>query len=264
MGKTPKGQGRLGQLGSFRGGLAELPQAIVTKLRTLGVSLHQQWQVIKLSYDGQAYHIHAHTPAGAQVITAAKVVLAIPAYSCAQVLAELSPIASGELGTIYYPPVACVALGYPLSALRRSLVGFGNLIPRGQGIRTLGTIWASSLFPDRAPAGYQLLLNFIGGSTDPQIAQLTTDEIVTAVDQDLRQTLLQPSAPEPIVLAVHLWQRAIPQYDLHHVERMAVIAKELSQYPHLYLVSNFTDGVAVGDCVRRGIETAKQLLSSGQ
>ena len=80
------------------------------------------------------------------------------------------------LQKIYYPPIVGVWAAYPDNAFRVlpllflfmltplpqvKLDGFGHLIPRSTKIRTLGSIWASTLFPVQLqPASSSLFLHF--------------------------------------------------------------------------------------------------------
>ena len=251
---------RAGELGSFRGGLQTLPKAIASHL---GEVMKLKWHLINIHpTQHQTYIAEFSTPDGPQQIETRTIALTTPAYVCAELLKPLQPQVASALNQFYYPPVACVVLAYPVSALKVKVDGFGNLIPRGQGIRTLGTIWSSTLFPGRAPQGWQIFTNFIGGATDPQIAELSSEDIVAQVHQDLCQTLLKPDAPLAKVLAVHLWSRAIPQYNLGHYHKLDRIHRGLTSLPGLYLCTNYIGGVALGDCVRRATEVATEICQS--
>ena len=249
--RIPKTQ--RGELGSFREGLEALPKAIAAEL---GDALKLQWHLISLRRtERQTYLAEFSTPSGPTRVESRTVILATPSYVSADLLESLNSELSERLRGFPYPSVACVALGYPTEAFSGDMQGFGNLIPRGQGIRTLGTIWSSSLFPGRTPKGWHLLINFIGGATDPEIANLDREQIVNIVHADIHKTLLRQDV-KPKVLAVHLWKRAIPQYNLGHLERLEGIERALTNSPGLYLCSNFSDSVALGECVRRAGETA--------
>ena len=246
-----------GELGSFKGGLKALPEAIAAQL---GDRLKLNWHLTRLDRtERETYIAVFSTPDGQQEVEARTVVLTTPAYITAELLQPLQPEVSSVLQAFTYPTVACVVLAYPLSDVKGKLVGFGNLIPRGQGIRTLGTIWTSSLFADRAPAGWQTLSSYIGGATDSEIANLDAEQIVREVHRDLSRILLKPEAAQPKVLAVNVWKRAIPQYNLGHFDRLEQIENGLKSLPGMYLCSNYVGGVALGDCVRRGFERAQEV-----
>ena len=66
---------------------------------------------------------------------------------------------------------------------------FGVLIPRGQGIRSLGIVFESALFDGRAPKGHILPEVMLGGGIDPAIANLTDEALRDLVLQELQQVL---------------------------------------------------------------------------
>jgi oxygen-dependent protoporphyrinogen oxidase len=251
---------KAGELGSFRQGIKMLPEAIAAKLRDQGTAVKQQWTLISLEKQGEIYISKFDTPIGEETVRSRSVVLSTPAYVTAKLLQDYLPAASQALNEIFYPTVACVVMAYPKSEFAYDMKGFGNLIPRTQGVRTLGTIWSSSLFAGRAPEGWQLLLNFIGGTLDPALAKLSEPEIIAAVHQDLKRTILRPDTKaEPKAIAVHVWDKAIPQYEIGHLDRLATVEKELQKSQGLYVSANFIGGVALGDCIKRSLQEATKI-----
>ncbi|QGT77919.1 protoporphyrinogen oxidase [Guyparkeria halophila] len=189
---------------------------------------------------------------------ARRLVLATPAHVGAKLLRPLDPMLAEPLDEIVYPPVASVALGFPSGVLAHPLDGFGVLIPRREGRRTLGALFSSTLFPNRAPHGHKLITAFIGGRQDPEALGMSDTELVRQVGKDLGDLL--GIEGQPVWQRVSRWERAIPQYELGHLARIERLDQALEQHPGLSLIGNWRGGIAVGDCLENGQALAKRIL----
>ena len=143
------------------------------------------------------------------------------------------------------------------SAIR--LEGFGFLVPRGQKVRTLGTVWNSSLFPGRAREGTVTMTSFIGGATDVDIVQHSEEEIARIV-QDENAHILGITGP-PIETAVWGYPRALPQYNLGHGHIVEAIRDAERDNPGLFFAGNYLEGPAIGKCVENGFHTAEAVTN---
>lgn len=189
---------------------------------------------------------------------AESLVLAVPAPVAARLLAPLAPALAEPLAAIAYPPVNAIALGFREQDIAHSLDGFGVLIPRSEGRRTLGALFSSTLFPNRAPAGHKLLNVFIGGRQDPGATDGDDAAQVAQVIDDLRDLL--GIHGEPVWQKVTRWPQAIPQYELGHLERIAALDAALQGHPGLHLAGNWRGGIAVGDCLENGRLLGARLM----
>lgn len=263
-----------GNPGSFREGLSTLPKAIS---KEMGDKINLEWKATKIEKTSNGYTVTFQTPSGEKIVSAKSVVSTIPAHSISDVLQPVMPESKSifekvrsEIDRIgvYHPPVAAVTVAYPKTSFKdvelpngfgnlQNLPGFGSLNPRSEGVRTLGTLWSSSLFPGRAPKDYNLLLNYIGGSRDIGLADLSEEEIIAEVDKGCRTVLLKDDAPEPKVLGLKIWPTAIPQYELGHLPLIKELEDAESKLPGLWVCGNYRTGVAFPDCVTYGYEHAK-------
>jgi oxygen-dependent protoporphyrinogen oxidase len=174
-------------------------------------------------------------------------VLAVPADAAAGLVRQLAPAAAQALDAIPYSPVAVVASAYRRADVQHPLDGFGFLAPRKEGRPILGTLFSSSMFDGRAPADTVLLTTFVGGSRHPELARASADAIAQQVGRELAALL---GAATPQWREVVQWPRAIPQYTLGHLERIAAVERAEADVSGLFFRSNYRGGVSVGDCIK--------------
>lgn len=227
------------RLVSFRNGLQMLPLKVAD---LLGDALHSGCIVERIHREGDLWVAEA----AGQSWRASRLVLAVPAYVAAQLLTPLHAELAAELDAIPYPSVMTMALGFAQAQVAHALDGFGMLIPRKLGLETLGVLFSSTIFPGRAPAGQVLLTAFIGGAQN---------DIGARPDAALLSTVVQEISPAlgisgtPHFVHARRWQRAIPQYERGHLDRIRRIDAALATLPGLAFRANWRDGVALGDCI---------------
>jgi oxygen-dependent protoporphyrinogen oxidase len=237
---------------SFREGLAELPRKLAGEIGDIRTGVAAQ----RIVRTGSGFRVE--TSAGP--VEAARVVLAVPADAAARLLEEATSGASRLLAEIPYAAVAVISLGWRREEVGHPLDGFGFLAPRKEGLRLLGCLFPSEIFPGRAPAGHVALAAFAGGRTDPELAGWDEDRIVATAVDELRAPLSLRGGPA--FRLVRRWPRAIPQYELGHgrfVERAREIEHSL---PGLRLAGNFLGGVSVPDCIRNATALGGEILGS--
>ena len=195
-------------------------------------------------------------------IEADAVVLAGPASESADLLRSFEPTAAAILATIPTAPLAVLCLGYDeraLAAERGPLNGFGFLVPRSEGPSILGALWETSIYAGRAPEGKALVRVMIGGATNRDAVDLTDEELLSVVGQDLRRTMGVRIAPEFVHIFRH--RRGIPQYTLGHDKRLARIEARLQEHPGLFLAGNSYRGVSINACIEDAPAVARRVAA---
>jgi oxygen-dependent protoporphyrinogen oxidase len=244
------------QLWSFREGLRALIEGLAESIGDrllLGVDVSRV-ALERSAHGPVAWKVRAGS---GEAWTADAVVLTCPAYEQAALLADLDPALAELIAGIPYNGVAVVALGYEKQAVKAPLDGFGFIVPQRSRRDVLGVQWCSSIFPDRAPAGCVLLRAMCGGWHRAEMVGWSDDRILGAVRQELDR-LMGITAP-PCFHTIIRWDRAIPQYQLGHLERIGRIEERAGRWPGLFPAGNAYHGVAINDCTQQSAVLARKV-----
>ena len=237
---------------SFPGGLGELTEAIVRTLRSRDpsearIALRKASAAVRLSRSpsGKGFTIDL---AGGETVAADALIVATPAYVAGELLHEVDRDLSMRLGEIEYGSSVTVSVAYPSSAVGRALTGTGYVVPRIRKRPVLACTWSSAKFPGRAPEGYALFRVFLGGAGRGSYVSAEDAELREIVANEMRD-VMGIHVP-PVLERITRFDRAMTQYHVGHLDRVAAIQAAASRIPFLYLAGAAYGGVGIPDCIR--------------
>lgn len=254
---------------SFQGGMQTL---IDTVCKQFGEDeLKLQSKVLSLSYshdmDSQLKDwsvSYASNGKHAQALPFDAVVMTAPVSDLKQMEFKIrgNPFSLDFLPEVNYLPVSLMITTFKKANVKRPLEGFGVLIPskeRSNGLKTLGTLFSSMMFPDRSPSDLYLYTTFIGGSRDRELAKASTDELKQIVSSDLQQLL--GAEGEPHSLKHVFWSKAFPLYGRNYDIVLGAVEKIEQDLPGFFYAGNHKDGLSVGKALASGCNAADMVIS---
>jgi oxygen-dependent protoporphyrinogen oxidase len=131
------------------------------------------------------------------------------------------------------------------------------LIPKVEGFKILGTIFSSSLFPNRAPAGHLTLTSYVGGERFPELASLPSEKLFALTCEDLR--VLLGVKGKPTFQHCVFYPRAIPQYNVGYGRYRAQMSDIEHNAPGLFLAGHYRDGISLSDTIVSACNVADRV-----
>ena len=251
---------------SFRNGLSTLAERLVERSQREGVRIELNAEVaavegpFEAGSEGAAWRIHI---ADGTVYPADTLVSTLDAQSLSTHLGTRLPRSASRLGAIAYSRLAVVLQAFHTEREDAAPRGFGVLIPRGEGFRSLGVLYLSSLFPSRVPGGLALTTSFFGGALDPSLPDLTESGLLALAEAEVRR--LHPALGPRTHGRVLKWPAALPRLPLGHHATLTLLDEDLAEVnaggerPRLVVTGSWRDGLGLGERIARAEELAPAL-----
>lgn len=247
---------RWGLFVSFRRGMRTLVEALEARLGD-SAGLGTAVAGLTRTTDGRRWQLRTADGSG---LAADAVVLATPAFAAGRMLEPFAPELARRLEGIGYTSAATVNLAWRASDCESVPRGFGFVVPSIERRKIIAATFSSLKFAGRAPEGKILMRAFLGGALQDRMTQLDDQAMVDAARDEFRALL--GIAAEPILARVRRWEKAMPQYTVGHLARVAEIERELAELPALALAGAAYRGVGVPDCVHSGEQAAEAVFSN--
>lgn len=194
-------------------------------------------------------------------IDADAVVLTVPDFAAAPLLAPLEPAVATDLAGVEYTSAIMVTLAVPKAAIGRPLDGSGVLVDRREGRLVTAASWASSKWAHYDRPDTALLRVSAGRHDDPRALAMSDDELLTAMLADLEVIMALRGSPTEV--RITRWMEGLPQFRPGHLDRMRAGAERLAATrPGLVATGAGHAGLGIPVCVRQGTAAAATVAAA--
>jgi oxygen-dependent protoporphyrinogen oxidase len=242
-----------------RGGVGRLADALAA---ALGDDVRTGTTVTGLAPHGTGWRVSAGAGGtrSAGDVVADAVVLAIPAFVSAPLLAPVAPGPAAFLAGIDHASVAMLGLAVPRDGIDHPMDGSGFLVPRSAGLVLTACSWATSKWPHLAvDPSVALLRASAGHDGDDRSPTLPDSELVAAMLADLRTTM--GLRADPLDVRITRWPRSFPQPRPGHLAAVAAAEADLAALsPRLAITGAWARGVGIPACIRGARAAAASAL----
>ncbi|KAL2320270.1 hypothetical protein Fmac_029239 [Flemingia macrophylla] len=250
---------------SFHGGMQTLTDTLCNELGKDDLKLNAKVLTLAYGPDGSSSSQNwSITCANQSTQDVDAVIMTAPLYNVKdiKITKKGTPFLLNFLPEITYVPLSVMITTFKKENVKRPLEGFGVLVPSKEqqnGLKTLGTLFSSMMFPDRAPSDLYLYTTFIGGTQNRELAQASTDELKKIVTSDLRKLL--GAEGEPTFVNHFCWNKGFPLYGRNYGSVLEAIDKIEKDLPGFFFAGNYKDGLSVGKAIATGCKAADLVIS---
>lgn len=240
-----------GRVYSVHGGLEVLCRAMADHIGYDNIILSARNAVVtrtdgglwRVCYDGGA-------------VEAPRVVTTVGSYALRSLLPWAHDDVMRRIERLEYAPVVQVSVGLS-DACGCCDDAFGALMPSLRGSQTLGVLFPSACFNDRAPENGAMLSFFLGGMRAKECIDWDDERIEAFVTKELSALFGIDRRPD----LVRIWRHrhAIPQYDASTGDRLEAIRQLEDSAPGLTIAGNMRDGIGMPDRIKQASQLAARI-----
>lgn len=250
--RTEKKDEKKGGFLTFKTGLQSFAEAIEANLDPQ--SILKGHRVDKIVKKDKQYELHLNND---ETLIADCLVVATPHKITAAMFSDYDFF--DPLKSVPSTSVATVALAFPEEAMKSDIDGTGFVVSRNSDYSITACTWTHKKWEHSTPKGKVLLRCYVGRAGDETIVDLSDDQIINIVLEDLNKTMDITMKPEFAV--VSRWKEAMPQYTVGHKQRLETIKKHINkELPGVFIAGASYGGVGVPDCIDQGEAAVKDVL----
>lgn len=220
-------------------GMQDIVSSLDKKCRQLGVKFHL----------GQSVQLQILNRTDDDIV-----ILATSAAEAANLTKTLYPELSSKLSQI--PMNSLVSATAFFDKAETNYIGFGCLIPRKLGVRSLGVLLNSYIFPGRSKVYNETYI--MGGAEDLALAECPDTEISNILLNERKKIFNYTNAP--IELVVTKWKQALP----HYTVQLEQIIPKLELPKGIYLHGNYLGGIGLSKIIDASSVLAKKLFDESK